>query len=229
MHTYTEKKFNIPELNGLSAKQIEIHLNLYAGYVKHVNLLRENIHILEDEDKEKHSYTIAELRRRFSFEFNGMRMHEHYFECFEGGPKTPDESSALVQAVSEKYGDWEKFILHFTAVGMSRGIGWTVLYYDPDSDKPLQAAAAVPKAERITIGVDPIGKTPNSPSGVGEPHVAWVGDHELGTLAGLPILLPLDMWEHAYMVDYTPAEKNKYIEAFLSNLNWGVIEKRLSA
>ncbi|MDP3726418.1 MAG: Fe-Mn family superoxide dismutase [bacterium] len=195
MHIYQEKKFNIPDLNGLSAKQIEVHLKLYAGYVKHVNLLRENIHALEKEDAEKHGYTITELRRRFSFEFNGMRMHEYYFECLENGPKAPDSSSALLQALSEKYGSWEKFIEHFKAVGMSRGIGWTVLYYDP------------------------VEKTP---------HVAWIGDHELGTLAGLPILLPMDMWEHAYMVDYLPAEKNKYIDAFLANLNWNVVEKRLA-
>lgn len=204
MHAYTEKKFNIPNLKGISAKQIEVHLKLYAGYVKHVNLLRENIHALEKESAEKHAYTIAELRRRFSFEFNGMRMHEYYFECFsaQGGsasggeefPKTPDESSALGRVVIEKYGSWEKFIEHFKAVGMSRGIGWTVLYWDP------------------------VGKTP---------HTGWVSDHELGTLAGLPILLPMDMWEHAYMVDYTPAEKNKYIDAFFVNLNWAVVEKRL--
>ena len=196
MHTYQEKKFNIPDLNGLSAKQIEVHLKLYAGYVKHVNLLRENIHALEKEDGEKHAYTITELRRRFSFEFNGMRLHEYYFECFEGGPRAPDESSMLRQILSEKYGDFEKFILHFKSVCMSRGIGWAILYFDQ------------------------LGKTP---------HIAWVGDHELGALAGLPMLFPLDMWEHAYMVDYTPAEKDTYINAFLSNLNWEIVENRLKA
>lgn len=177
----------------LSAKQIAVHLGLYAGYVKHVNLLREKIHEMEA-DAEKNAYTIAELRRRFSFEFNGMRMHEYYFECFEGGAKEIADGN-LKKLLSEKYGSWENFISHFTAVGMSRGIGWTVLYWDP------------------------LGKTP---------HTAWVSDHELGVLAGLPIILAMDMWEHAYMVDYTPAEKGKYIDAFLSNLNWEIVEKRLT-
>ena len=77
-----------------------------------------------------------------------------------------------------------------------RGIGWTILAYDP------------------------IGKTP---------HIYWVNDHELGQLAGLPVILALDMWEHAYMVDYVPAEKKNYIEAFLNNVNWKVSSNRFDA
>lgn len=57
-------------------------------------------------------------------------------------------------------------------------------------------------------------------------HTAWVGDHEIGQLAGLPILLALDMWEHAFMVDYLPAEKKQYVDAFFKNLNWKTIEER---
>ena len=52
-----------------------------------------------------------------------------------------------------------------------------------------------------------------------------MGDHEVGQLAGLPALLALDLWEHAYMVDYVPAEKKNYIDAFFANLNWSVVEK----
>ena len=60
-------------------------------------------------------------------------------------------------------------------------------------------------------------------------HVAWVTDHELGQLGSLPVILALDMWEHAFMVDYVPAEKKNYIEAFFQNLNWGVVEARMDA
>lgn len=190
--TYEEKKFNIPDLKGLSAKQLEVHLGLYAGYVKHVNLCRELIADLSN-DKEKNAFAITELRRRFSFEFDGMRMHEYYFEGFEEGSKEIDDGSSLKAAVSEKYDDWNGFIEHFTTIGMSRGIGWAVLYFDPRGNTP---------------------------------HIAWISDHELGTLAGLPIILAMDMWEHAFMVDYLPSEKKKYIEAYLSNLNWSVVEER---
>ena len=51
-------------------------------------------------------------------------------------------------------------------------------------------------------------------------------NHELGHLAGLPIILAFDLWEHAYMVDYVPAEKKNYVDALFENLNWSVVEKR---
>jgi len=194
MNTYVPKNFVLPTLENLSPKQIEVHLKLYQGYVTHVNLIREKIVELQA-DSEKNSYLLSELRRRFAFEFDGMRMHEYYFEQFEGKAKEIDPLSTLVGLVSDKYGDWQKFIEHFRTVSMSRGIGWGVLYYDP------------------------VGNVP---------HVVYVGDHELGQLAGLPIILALDMWEHAFMVDYTPAEKKNYIDAFFKNLNWEVVEKRFA-
>ncbi len=54
---------------------------------------------------------------------------------------------------------------------------------------------------------------------------AWVDEHHLGQLVGLSPILVLDMWEHAYFIDYTPAEKKKYIEAFFVNLNWQNVEE----
>ncbi len=193
MHTYEAQTFALPTLPGLSEKQITAHLGLYAGYVKHVNVLREQIADLTALDKEKYAYAIMETRRRLGFEFNGMRMHEYYFTQFEGGPAPLSADSGLGKAVAEKYGSVEEFIAHFTQVGMSRGIGWSVLYSDPQAN---------------TV------------------HTAWVADHELGQLGGLPIILAMDMWEHAFMVDYLPAEKKNYIEAFLANTNWSVAEKR---
>lgn len=199
--TYKEQQFDIGKLNGISEKQIEAHLGLYSGYVKHVNLIREKIQELSAQGgpasgwKVDDGYVVAELRRRFSFEFNGMRMHEYYFESFEGGAKEVNQDSELVKALGNKYGSWEEFIEHFKAVGKSRGVGWTVLYWDPKGSTP---------------------------------HVAWTSDHELGTLSGLPILLAMDVWEHAFMVDYLPSEKGKYIDAFLNNTNWSVVEERFN-
>jgi Fe-Mn family superoxide dismutase len=192
MHTYTPQKFNISTLSGISQKQLDVHLALYEGYVKHVNLIREKIADLK-QDEEKNSFLISELRRRFNFEFDGMRMHEYYFESFEGGKNEVDSSGTFLKGLSEKYTDWDGFLKHFKTVGMTRGIGWTILYYDPK------------------------GKTF---------HTVWVTDHELGQLAGLPIILAMDMWEHAFMVDYVPAEKKNYIESFLSNVNWKISEER---
>ncbi len=196
MHTYTPQTFNLGGLQGLSEKQIKAHLALYEGYVKHVNVLREQIKELTTLDAEKYAYAIAEIRRRLGFEFNGMRMHEYYFTQFEGGAEQLNQESSLAKAVCEKYGSVDAFIIHFTQVGMSRGIGWTILYADPKG---------------------------------GTVHTAWVSDHELGQLGGLPVILAMDMWEHAYMVDYLPAEKKNYVDSFLANVNWGVPAERYEA
>lgn len=196
MHTYTPKTFALPELPGLSEKQVKAHLGLYEGYVKHIDVLRNQIAELTALDKEKYAYAIMETRRRLGFEFNGMRMHEYYFTQLEGGASPIASDSKLALAVTEKYGSVEDFITHFKTVGMSRGIGWSVLYADP-------VASTM--------------------------HIAWVSDHELGQLGGLPIILAMDMWEHAFMVDYLPAEKKNYVEAFMNNVNWSVVAKRFEA
>lgn len=193
--TYTPKTFNLPVLEGLSEKQIHVHLALYEGYVKHVNLILETLKgyaAYGDKATEGDKFATAELRRRLAFEFDGMRMHEYYFEQFEG-EKGGSPESGLAKAAQEKYGSGEKFIEHIKTVAGTRGIGWVVVYADPRAN---------------TL------------------HTVFVADHELGQLAGLPILLALDLWEHAYMVDYVPAEKKNYVDAFLANLNWSVVEKR---
>ena len=136
MHTYQEQKFNLPDLKGISPKQLEVHLGLYGGYVKHVNILREKVHELEAADKEGNAYAVAELRRRLGFEFDGMRMHEYYFESFEGGFSEQRDDSPLASALSKKYGSMEKWNEHFRAVGMTRGVGWAVLYFDPRAKTP---------------------------------------------------------------------------------------------
>jgi len=191
--TYTAKTFNIPALTGISEKQIKVHVGLYEGYVKHVNLIMEKLGAVRAGQLELDPYIVAELRRRFAFEFDGMRMHEYYFEQLEAGGSEQKAESSLAKAAAEKYGSYEGLVAHIKEAASTRGIGWVVVYADPQ--------------EKIL-------------------HTVFVTDHEVGQLAGLPIVLALDLWEHAYMVDYVPAEKKNYIDAFFSNLNWSVVEKR---
>ena len=190
---YQEQKFNLPTLDGLSEKQIAVHLGLYAGYVKFLNTLL-SVEADLKKDSEKNAYALGEVHRRLGFEVDGMRMHEYYFESLEHGAQSMSDG-ALKSALAAQYGSFDAWLAEFKAVGMMRGIGWVVLYYDPKEKRFMNA---------------------------------WVADHELGQLAGLPIILPMDMWEHAYMVDYVPAEKKNYIEAFLKNVNWEVVEKRFA-
>lgn len=188
--TYTPKTFNIGTLTGLSQKQMEVHLALYEGYVKHVNLIHDKIKLLKDSKEDQ--YVINELRRRYAFEFDGMRMHEYYFEQLEGGA-APLKDGALLEAATKKYGGYEQFVAHLHECAGTRGIGWVVVYQDPTANLL---------------------------------HTVFVADHELGQLSGLPIILAIDLWEHAFMVDYVPAEKKNYVDAYLSNVNWNVVEER---
>lgn len=55
----------------------------------------------------------------------------------------------------------------------------------------------------------------------------WVADHELGHLSGLPIVFVIDLWEHAFMVDYAPATKAEYVQTYLNAINWEIVEKRI--
>lgn len=190
--TYTPRTFTLTGLKNLSQKQIDVHIALYEAYVKHTNLITETIERLRKEDASANAYVINELRRRFGFEFDGMRMHEYYFEQLEGQTMaTP--GSPLSDSATERYGSFDSFTAHIREVAGTRGIGWVVVYFDPK------------------------GRTL---------HTAWVSDHELGQLSGLPIMLALDLWEHAFMVDYVPADKKNYVDAFFENLNWGVVERR---
>jgi Fe-Mn family superoxide dismutase len=134
----------------------------------------------------------AELKRRFGFEFNGMRLHEYYFENL-GGKAAPDKSGALAKKLAEVYGSYEAWEQDFRATGAMRGIGWAVLYQD-----------------NVTGGL----------------FNQWVNEHEVGHLAGCRPILIMDVFEHAYMVDYG-LKRADYIAAFFKNINWKAAEGRI--
>ena len=60
-------------------------------------------------------------------------------------------------------------------------------------------------------------------------HIGFSGEQHQGHFVTLPIILALDVWEHAFILDYGAQGKGKYVDAFFKNLNWGVVEKRLEA
>ncbi len=115
MFKYEERKFNIPELKGISKKSIEEHLKLYAGYVKNINDALEGKQDI----------------RRIGFEFNGMRNHEFYFRSLEGGSTTLTTSGPLQKAIVEEFGSWDAWLSTFKSIAITRGVGWAMLYYDP--------------------------------------------------------------------------------------------------
>ena len=138
MKKFEEQKFTIPTLSGISSKNIEEHLKLYAGYVKHANLIFDKIEELAL-DSEKNAYALAEIHRRFSFEYNGIRNHEIYFSSLQQGQKVLDASSPFAKQITAQWGSFEAFLARFKAIAMTRGIGWAMLYYDKKTEQLLTA------------------------------------------------------------------------------------------
>lgn len=192
---YEAKTFSIPELEGISKKSVEEHLGLYQGYVKNFNAVSAAIEDLLS-DPDKHALAIAELRRRHSFEFDGMKLHELYFPQLEGGAQALASDSALATALTKHWGGVEQTIARVVQTGMMRGPGWSLLYYNPESKMF---------------------------------HMGFVSEQHNGHFATLPVILALDVWEHAFLLDYGAAGKKNYIDAFFKNLNWSVCDARFKA
>ncbi|OGR43286.1 MAG: hypothetical protein A2X35_07920 [Elusimicrobia bacterium GWA2_61_42] len=104
-----------------------VHLKLYQGYVKSTNALLQRLKELEGENKTA-SPEYAELKRRFGWEFNGMRLHELYFSNLGAAPLPA--GSSLRAALTAQYGTFEAWEASFQALAQLRGIGWAALVYD---------------------------------------------------------------------------------------------------
>ena len=132
MH-YEAKTFDIPALDGISQETIDAHLGLYAGYVKHVNLIRDKINDYLNEP-EQNSYATAEMQRRLGFEFGGMKNHEYYFSQFEGGA-TELPAGTLADMITTQWGSFEAWKERFTTIAKTRGVGWAMMYHDADTNQ----------------------------------------------------------------------------------------------
>ena len=178
---------------GFSDQLLKNHFALYQGYVKNINTLVEECEALMKEGKGGIP-AYAELTRRFGWEFNGMRLHELYFGNMSKSSAALAEDAPLVQDLRRIYGTFENWEKDFRAVAAMRGIGWAILYHDPESKELFNV---------------------------------WVNEHDVGHLAGAAPLLVLDVFEHAYTLDYG-LKKADYIEAFMKAVDWGAVESRFA-
>ena len=192
---YEVKKFdNLLGIEGFSDKALQTHFKLYSGYVANTNKLGEDIIEMHKENKTG-TPAFAELKRRFGWEFNGMRLHEYHFEAMTKEQQELNKDSELYKKIEAHYmsiGNWEK---DFIATASMRGIGWVVLYYDEMADKFFNV---------------------------------WVNEHDVGHFAGCKLLLNIDVFEHAFVIDYN-TDKKSYIESFMKTIDWNMVEKRFNA
>lgn len=126
---YTPKDFkHLLGTPGFSDKLLNDHFKLYEGYVKNTNALNEELIKLAPEGQEPLP-AFSELRRRFGWEFNGMRLHEYYFGNL--GAQEDDSNKKQAQSsLAEQFGTFEKWKESFIKTGAMRGIGWAILYRD---------------------------------------------------------------------------------------------------
>ena len=197
--SYVARRFQLHGLAGISDRTLEMHFKLYEGYVRETNRLEAEIaEILEDgriDQDEIPAY--SELKRRLGFEYNGMVLHEYYFENLtRAGGKDPQRDSTFRKAAERSFGSYERWKADFFGIGKMRGVGWAICYQNPAT-----------------------GRLSNH----------WVTLHEVGNVAGFRPTLVMDVWEHAFLLDYAPADRPRYIEAFFSNVDWEVIEARLDS
>lgn len=121
------------DMEDFSDQSLDMHFALYKGYVKNSNLLWEELQKLAAQDQ-TNTPAYAELKRRFGWEFDGMRLHELYFGNL-GGKEPLAQESPLMKKIQENFGGFDKWAEDFKATGALRGIGWVVLYEDPVSGR----------------------------------------------------------------------------------------------
>lgn len=195
--SYKPKSFALRGLTGISDETLEMHFKLYEGYVKETNRLTERI---------------AEFLR--------------------DGTVDQEEMPAYAELTRRLGFEYNGMVLHELYFGnLRRGNGG-----EPRSTSSLRRAVeacfgtwAVWKTDFTSIGkMRGVGWAicyQNPDTGRLSNH--WITLHETGNVAGFHPILVMDVWEHAFLLDYAPADRPKYIEAFFANVDWDAVEARL--
>ena len=190
--TYVAKDYNkLIGMEGFSETLLKNHFALYQGYVTNTNKVLDTLDQMLKTDRTG-TPEFAELKRRLGWEFNGMRLHEYYFENL-GGKTGIDKGGRLGKKLSEDFGSYDAWEKDFKATGTMRGIGWVVLYQDIANGKLINF---------------------------------WINEHDVSHPAGCNPLLIMDVFEHAFMLDYG-LKRADYINAFFKNIDWKSVEARL--
>ena len=177
-----------------SKPQLSAHFKLYEGYVEKLN---EILGRLGKADRAGANYSFgeySELKRREPAAYNGMVLHELYFDALgRAGRTRPSES--VKKQVAESYGSWNGWLKDMKAAASSCH-GWALLVFDP-VEKKL-------KTNMVQ------------------------SEHHVGLFANTPILIALDVWEHAYTIQFG-INKADYLKAFFDSLDWEVVSRRFRA
>jgi Fe-Mn family superoxide dismutase len=189
------REFDLSGITGLSQRALELHLGLYQGYVKAFNaLLAEQSTAFPEAGEAAAPLDLASHARRFAFEYNGVVLHELFFEALgPTGSSTLDRHGALADAAARSFGGVEQWMQHAAALAKLRGVGWIVAVRERETQRLYNC---------------------------------WVDLHHLSLPANTQVVLALDLWEHAYLLDFAPSQRAAYFELLWSSLDWTKIEQR---
>ena len=198
-YSYQPKTFNLSSLNGISDRTLELHFKLYQGYVKETNRLTEKIS-----------------------------------EILRDGSVDQEEMPAYSELTRRLGFEYNGMVLHEYYFGNLKRDGGG----DPAAGSGFRRAAEDSFGKYDTWKTDFVGV--GKMRGVGwavcyqDPVNGrlsnhWITLHETGNIAGFVPVLVMDVWEHAFLLDFKPAERPKYIEAFFANVCWDTIDRRVAA
>lgn len=194
--TYKAKTFNLSDLSGISNQTLEMHFKLYEGYVTNTNLLTERIS-----------------------------------EILADGQVDKEEMPAYSELTRRLGFEYNGMVLHEYYFGNMKKQGGG----DAPAGSRFRSAVensfpsyAIWRTDFASVGkMRGVGWAIaflNPATGTVSNH--WVELHETGNVAGFVPLLVMDVWEHAFLLDYKPADRPKYIEAFMSNVDWDAVNGR---
>jgi superoxide dismutase, Fe-Mn family len=189
--TYQVRAFDLSGVQGLSKKAIDLHLGLYKTYVEQLNKLLE-----QSPQPVAAQLVLDGYNRRFAFEFNGVALHELFFEQLAGKRRQSNSESDFADAIHDDYGDFSGWKASIEALAKTRGVGWVLTLRDRSQ-------------ERL--------------------YNCWIDLHHLHMPANCDVIFALDLWEHAYMIDFTPAQRADYVKIIFENVDWAVVEQRCKA
>jgi Fe-Mn family superoxide dismutase len=197
LKSYKARSFDLSGLSGISDQTLEMHFKLYEGYVTNTNVLTEKI-----------------------------------AKFLEDGKVDQEEMPAYSELTRRLGFEYNGMVLHEYYFGNMKRQGGG----DPDRGSDFRRLTEesfgsydIWKADFFGIGKmrgvgwaicyqDPASERLSN-------H--WITLHETGNVAGFVPILVMDVWEHAFLLDYKPADRPKYIEAFFTNVDWATVESRL--
>jgi Fe-Mn family superoxide dismutase len=194
---YQARPFDLSGLRGISDQTLEMHFKLYEGYVKETNRLTEKL-----------------------------------AEFLKDGQVDQEETPAYSELTRRLGFEYNGMVLHEYYFGnlLNSGGG------EAAHDSVFYQAAELSFGSYETWKADfvSIGKMRGVGWAICYKNPAndrlsnhWITLHEVGNVAGFTPVLVMDVWEHAFLLDYKPAERPKYIDAFFANISWNAVEERI--